>query len=278
MTAIDWRESDNPTVQMPCVNRCVRTEDTDTPQLLRATHGHYCARCYYRTDGAVRRAGTLTEHIVTLVGGIQSKKTDGSQRLKKDPPLPFNVEAFADANEIYSRLVYWCSVWATRLNRPIPVPAARAWRNDKNQVVGLPNDITPQAVRYTVSIMAIWLSTHLDDILNTRVTDDVDYFRSEVDDIYRTAARWPMEDQAQYVPVSCWVTTEGELCGSKIALYPPKFGGDERMIVCDRGHAFEEDEYDHMASVFRQVRKEQTLEQIKAHKVAERLAKKYGAA
>lgn len=259
--------------RMPCVNRDVRKGTEDT--LLAATHGHYCARCYYRTDGALRRAGTLAEHIVTLVGGIQSKNADGSQRTKKDPPLPFNVEAFNDANEIYQRLVYWASFWSTRLQRPIPSPAARAWRNDNNQIVGLPNDITPQAVRYVVSVMSIWLSAHLDDILTTHLTDDIDYFRTEMEDVGRLMFKWPTEDRAQYVPVKCWVDTDGETCGAKIALYPPKFGGDERTIVCDAGHTFEEDDYDRQASIFRDERKAQNMEQIKALKTTKRLAKKY---
>lgn len=264
--------------QMPCANGCIRKGTEDNPQPSRATHGRYCGRCFITTDGALRRAGALTEHIVEQVGGIPAKSASESQRTKKHPPLPFNVEAFNDANEIYSRLVYWASVWATRLNRPVPTPAARAWRTDNNRIVGLPNDITAQAVRYVVGIMAIWLSAHLDEIYATPTTDDINYFRSEMEDIYRAGAKWPMEDQAQYVPVACWIDESGEPCTAKIALYPPKWAGDDRMIVCDRGHTFDEDEFDRMSSVFRQVRKEQLQEQIKAHKVATRLAKKYGAA
>jgi len=264
---------------MPCANGCTRKGTDDNPQHLAARHGRYCDRCYYSTDGTLRRAGELVQHILSMVGGIQSKVDDGSQRTKKHPPLPFNVEAFNDANEIYSQLVYWTSVWATRLNRPAPGPAARAWRTENNRVVGLPNDIDPKAARYAVSIMGTWLSAHLDLIYATHIVDDIDYFRIAVEEnIYRTLAKWPVEDRAEYVPVTCWVIHNGEECKAKIAIWPPKFAKDDREIRCDRGDIFTEDDYDNMSAVFRQVRNEQAREIIKAHKTAERLAKKYGAA
>lgn len=268
--------------QKPCANGCVRkgTEDTDHPSPLRAKHGSYCDRCYYQTDRHLRSSGITVEHILTMVAGFQSKNPDGSQRLKAEPPLPFNVDAFNDANEMYSRLVYWCSVWATRLNRQAPVPAARAWRTDSNRIVGLPADVTPTAARYAVTIMALWLDAHLDDIYATGWADDIDYFRTEIADVYRLTAKYPMEDRPQYVPVKCWVQTaqpDGSTaeCSAKIIIHPPEYFGDDEKITCDHGHVYDLDEYDRLSSAFRQARKDQAVEAVKAKRVADRLTRKY---
>lgn len=261
----------------PCTRGCIRkgTEDSDSPSFLAARHGRFCDRCFYHTDRALRMAGALVEHVLGEVAGLRSKNTDGSQRSRSEPPLPFNVGAFNDANEIYSRLVYWVSLWATRLNRQPPSPAAHAWRTDQNRVVGLPNDIQPAAARYAVAIMGLWLSAHLDDIYALPTIGDIEFFQDDMQDVYRIAARWPAEDQAVYAPVRC----PDDDCKGKIAIHPPKFAGDEQQIICEScGRVFQEDDYDRMASVFRQVRKEETKELLKANRVASRLAKKYGTA
>lgn len=269
------------TAQIEAIRRCSRvfTNRNTEAELEHTTkvarHGHFCDRCFYRCDKSLRMQGPLVEHILHQVGGLQSKNPDGSQRLKGDPPLPFNVEAFNDANEIYSQLVYLCAVFATKLNRQAPAPAARAWRTDNNRVVGLPADIDPAAARYAVAIMGIWLSAHLEDIAALNAIDDVSYLMDAMEDVHRINAKWPSEDQAIYAPVQC----PDDSCKGKIALHPPKFEGDDQKIICETcGRVFTEDDYDRMASVFRQVRTEQAKEIIKAHKTAERLAKRYGGA
>lgn len=260
---------------MPCANGCVRkgTEQDDQPLLMGALHGHFCDRCYWRAHYALRRTGNLVGHMITLIGGIQSKGSDGSQKLKGNPPLPLNAEAFNDANETYSRLVYWASLWATRINVQAPGPAARAWRADNNRIVGLPADISSQAAQYATGVMAAWLNIHLEQISATTNTDDVAYFFTEMTEIFRLDAKWPQEDRAEYAPVVC----PDDECKGQIAIHPPRFAGDDEKIVCEQCHReFDRDGYDHMASVFRQVRAEQAKEFVKAARTQARLARKYG--
>lgn len=265
----------------PCANGCIRkgTEDSDQPQLLAARHGHFCNREYMRTHRALGMVAPIIEHVITLVAGIQSKRSDGAQRTKGQPPLPLNVEAFNDANETYRWLVYWCAVWATRLNRVPPAPAAKAWRDGYNRIVGLPDDIQPAAARYATGVMATWLSIHLEDILSTDDLDTIRYFVDDpMRDIYRLDAKWPREDQAQYAQVHCWIQVGAEACKARIVVYPPQAPGGDEQIRCENGHIFPFDEFDRMSSVFRQVKAEETWEIIKSVRTQERLARKYGGA
>jgi len=257
----------------PCVRGCIKTPATDDqPALIMgALHGHYCDRCYWRTHRALGIAPGLTEHVLSLVSGIQSKQNDESQKLKKHPPLPMNVEAFNDANEIYSRLVYWTAVFATRLNVAPPAPAARAWRTEGNRVVGLPTDVSPVAARNAVRLMANWIEQRLDNICDLTGTDDVDYFHDEMKDFYRTNARWPQEDQPRYSPAHC----PDIECKGKIAIYPPQFAGDDQKIVCEKCHRhILPKDYEFIARVFEQANQEK----VRAQLVTERLTRKYGGA
>lgn len=284
----------------PCINGCTKTvapaEEGGDPQKrpLLAVYGRYCRRCFHRTDDALLTAGTLTNHIVEHIGGLHAKVRDADEpliRSKARSTITADDRAMDDANQMYRALVYWASVWATRLNRLIPGPARRAWHRNshsvgsrlENSVIGLPADISPTAAHQAVGTIAKWLSLNLSDIFRHPDTADVDEFRAAVDEIYRLRAKWPMEDRPRYVPaISCWVDVEGGgRCGERIGMFPPKFAGADRLIRCDRGHVFHEDEFDRMSGLFRQVRKEQAKESAAEHRKAARVAasltKKYGA-
>lgn len=267
----------------PCINGCTQPAiEGEPPVPMLASFGRYCENCYTKTDNELLVAGSLIEHIIHQITPSGQGENDGSKRTKKAPPLPLNATAFDDANEMYSALVYWASMWSTRLNVQMPGPARRAWRNDHNTVIGLPADISPPAARYAVSITATWLSVHLKDIFRHPFTTDIDEFRIAMLDIDRMRARWPMKDRARYVPaIWCWVIEGGEECHSRIGVFPPRKAGDDRLIRCDRGHVFTEDQYDGMSKLFRSIRTEQSKaaakEHAKAQRTAERLAKKYSA-
>ena len=137
----------------PCINGCTQPAiEGEPPVPMLAMFGRYCEDCYGKTDRQLLVAGELTEHILHQLAPSGQGENDGSKRTKKSPPLPLNATAFDDANEIYSSLVYWASVWSTRLNVQMPGPARRAWRNDRNTIIGLPADITSSAARYAVGI------------------------------------------------------------------------------------------------------------------------------
>lgn len=241
-----------PNTERPCARGCVRTGTEDNPQNLPARHGNYCSRCWGRINQALIQAPELAQHILGNVvpsgGGQDSERIDSS----KEAPLPFNDSAFADVNELYSMLVYWCGIWSDYLEQLRPAPAARAWRRDSGTVTGLPSGITPARAHHEVGRMTRWLRDRLDDIL-TLAAEDVDEFDTAIRDVWRMNARWPRIEKARYADMPCQVDD----CGRRIAVFPPAYHGDVTRIVCDAGHFYPPEEYEHHMLVFAQARQEQ---------------------
>lgn len=253
------------TTTMPCARGCARAGTEDSPVILPATHGRYCARCHGRIDHALIQAPELAAHIlsnVTSTGGGQDERIDSS----REAPLPFDKAAFADVNELYSLLVYWSQVWAEKLDHLRPAPAARAWRNARGTVTGLPAGADPTAASKEVARICRWLRDRLDDIL-TLDPDDVDEFDAGIRDVWRMNARWPRIERPRFSDMPC----PRQDCGQKIAVYPPTFPGDAQRIVCEAGHWYPPEEFEHLVLVFQQTQ----LEQAQGNRVAARLARKY---
>lgn len=253
---------------IPCARRCVRPGTEDDPQIMPARHGRYCARCWGRINVALIQAPELAQHIlghVTSLGGASDDRVHAS----KAAPLPFNAAAFADVNELYALLVYWCGIWADYLEQRTPAPAARAWRRDPGDgrtatVTGLPAGSTPEVGSRDVGMMARWLRVRLDTIL-TLAPEDIDEFDEGIRDVWRMNARWPRIDQPRYAAVPCPVMD----CGKRMAVYPPAFEGDDRRIVCDGGHYHPEEEYDHLLLVIQQSRAELAREALKQRRATD---------
>lgn len=268
--------------QRPCVRGCVRagTENDHLP----ATHGNYCSRCWGSMDQALIQAPELAHHLLSNVtsSGAQGERVDQS----KDAPLPFNETAFADVNELYSMLAYWCGIWADYLEVLKPAPAARAWRRESGTVIGLPAGITPETGSRDVGIMARWIRDRLDTIL-TLAPEDIDEFSESIKDVWRMNARWPRLEKPRYSDMPCPAMG----CEARIAVYPPSEPGAAKSIACDNGHYYPEEEYDELAlgilakrlEAARLARKEgrarqaaERSEQQQANDVKAHLWRKYG--
>ncbi|MFF2493231.1 hypothetical protein [Agromyces sp. NPDC058064] len=272
------------TTSLPCVRGCVRAGTEDAPEVLPATHGRYCSRCYGRVHQALLQAPELAAHIfanLTPGGGGAGERVDSS----KSAPLPFNDAAFADVNELYSLLVYWCGIWADYLDVLTPAAAARAWRRESGTVIGLPDGYDSAAAATEVRRMSRWLLDRLDEIL-TLAPEDVDEFDAAIRDVWRMNARWPRLERPRYSTVPCPVND----CGARLAVYPPAMPGAKRSILCDAGHFHGEDEYDdilaaiqsHRVELARDARKaqaavarEQATDASRAAKVQQHLISKY---
>lgn len=250
--------------EMLCENGCARGDGT--PYL--ATHGRYCQRCWGRLDYPLSQAGDLATHMIGMVstlGGASEDKITAS----KEPPAPLNQAAFDDASELYSMLVYWCVVWAGHLEEQPPKVARGAWRRESGTIVGLPADTTPTDAGKTVEPLAKWLRNRLDRILATiDWADDIDALTEQLADVARMNARWPRIPRPEYSRVPCPVLD----CGARIAVYPPTFPGDDRRIVCQRGHFYAEDMYERMIILFEEAKKDR----LQTERTARHLAKKYG--
>ena len=255
----------------PCYNECVRVPATeDQPALLMtAVHGdpdkQFCDREFYRVTAALDLAPKVIEHVVSMAANQwgSDDRVDGS----REAPLPFNVQAFNDANETYRRLVYWGRVWADRLNAQAPGPAMRSWRNRSGEIVGLPANISASGARYASGVLATWLTLRLEDVFGQQ-PDDVLYFHDELKDVFRVNARWPQESRPEFSQMPC----PDDSCKGRIAVYPPQEFGDDQMIKCERcGRIFDEARYTFYLGVFTAIKSEENP--TKRH-----LLKKYGAA
>jgi hypothetical protein len=245
-----------------CVRGCLKV-DGATP--YQASHGAYCVRCWGRVDAILGLAGELALHL--LRHGLTSPgSADVKVDQSKEPPVPFNQAAFDDVNELFRTVVFWVDVWARELGDPSPL--IPAWRNRARQVVGLPAALSPETGAELVGALARWVRNRLDRILSTGEVDTLDHFDEVVSDLWRMNARWPRVDRPAYSRMPC----PRQDCGRPLAVYPPAFQGDARRIVCQGGHWYPEEEYEHLILVFEQDAKEQK----KVERVARRLAEKYG--
>jgi hypothetical protein len=210
---------------------------------------------------ALHLAPEIVEHVVSLIGskGVAGERVDGS----KDAPLPFNLQAFNDVNEVYQRLVYWSVFIAGKLGVQAPGPAVRAWRAYDGTVVGLPYAIAPAGARYVTGVMSKWLDLHLSEASACMLATDLDYFADELKDVFRVAARWPMADLPKFGEFPCPDD------GGRIAIYPPNVFEAAVVFVCEScGKHLTESAYAHVAYLFREVHS--------ASRVTKHLMAKYG--
>jgi len=219
-------------------DRAVRsgTENDPNPEILPAVHGHFSEPFFRRTRFALELAPGLVAHIASLrdASGGSGERVQTS----KESPLPFNVQAWDDANEVYKLLVYWSVVFAEAMRLAPPSPARRSWRARDDRIIGLPANTTPSDARYVVGIVGLWLRTQLDPIMHLRA-DEVMEFHEQVGEVFRLSARWPQRDRATWSKLPCpW-------CGGRLGIYPPEMRGAERMAVCEACHRdLTQDEFD----------------------------------
>lgn len=255
--------------EKPCVRGCTYKPaiEGEEPKPRPAKHGNYCNRCYHATDEALAQLGSLVEHILSMVNQ-KGGRDDEAQKLKGQPPLPFNVEAFNDANEMYSRLVYWARIFAGILHVPAPAPAEHSWADLTGSIRGLPHDVAPGTARLQVQAIAEWLRNRLEEICALE-GDDIDFFHDDWTEVYRLAAKWPMRAKPHYSKMPC----PNDDCKGRIAVFPPEEFGEDQRIVCEAcGRWFQPDQYEHLLHVFKQIVDEGKA----AGKVKRHLEAKYG--
>lgn len=252
----------------PCIRGCTRK---GTEDLLPARHGAYCNRCYFQYVRALSIAADLVEFCVSQVS-FQSRSDDKVDS-SRDAPLPFNLQAFHDANETYRRLAYWARVWSGYLHEPLPSTAGRIWRDEKGHIAGLRAGAPAHVAKDQTKHVVRWLTDRLDRILELATTrpavvDDLDFWRDELRDMYRINARWPRDPQPRYSDMPC----PDEDCRGSIAVFPPlEFGDDERIVCEGCGRHFPPDNYEFLIRVFQEAQKARA----KSAKVARHLARKH---
>ena len=246
-----------------CANGC-KEKGTNKPLLAR--HGNFCNRDYRAAVAALRIAPELVAHMVSLkpFPSTATERVDTS----REAPAPGNEQAMNDSHETYRRLIYWAALWSNRMGVTAPGPAIGAWRDQVGHIVGFPENVSPKGAGFVTKIVTDWLELHLESILYLAV-DDVQFFLTDLHDVFRLDARWPRKAKPRYSDMPC--PRQG--CGGRIAVFPPEAPGDDERIVCEKCHTwYPPEEYEHLILVFQQIRKEQRS----AAKVAAHLLRKHG--
>lgn len=211
------------------------TESDPNPEILPAEHGHFSTPFFKKTRFALELAPGVVAHIVTMK--VASGGAGERVQTTKEAPLPFNEQAWDDANEVYKLLMYWSVAFAGMLKMNPPAPARRAWRASDNRVVGLPANITAQDARYVMGLLTVWMRTQLESIMHLRA-EDVTEFHEQILEVFRISARWPQRDRSSWSKLPC------PFCGGLLAIYPPEMRGAERTILCQTcENTLTDDEY-----------------------------------
>lgn len=81
-----------------CLNQCQNPEG-----FAPATHGFVCQRCYEGIETALPKVPAMLMHLREIYT-MHTRNLDGAQRIKKDPPAPFNLHAWDFAEQLFYAL------------------------------------------------------------------------------------------------------------------------------------------------------------------------------
>ena len=82
-----------------CVTGCTIQGDS-----VEANHGYLCSNCYDNLRWALQKAPMVLQHLREVYVLRPPIDLDGSKPLKKDPPAPFNLDAWQIAEEMWQAL------------------------------------------------------------------------------------------------------------------------------------------------------------------------------
>jgi hypothetical protein len=89
----------------PCINECKVNNKSETVEYRDATRGLVCENCYTELRDSLLLAPDIVHHLHSIYGGLSGHSSDGSQKIKREPPAPLNLSAFELCENIYRTLV-----------------------------------------------------------------------------------------------------------------------------------------------------------------------------
>lgn len=239
-----------------CVLDCT---DEQEERIVAAPGAAYCGRHGKAVTGALQMAPDVVSHVAAMLGARSQgeSKVSGS----RETPLPFNVQAFDDANAIYELLVRMAASWAKHLKVVPPVPAQHAWRAGDGTVQGLPASIDAKDVHFVVTHLTDWLKPRVQYLVAAE-SDVAEQSFEDVRLVFQVNARWPRNPQPYFSKLPC-PSDRG-----RIAVYPPARFGDDTTYVCEScGRVFAEEDHQFYTHLF--------AEQETSLRVAKHLKAKY---
>lgn len=186
-----------------CINECKaghkpdcnETETHRACQLAEATRGMVCEKCYTQLRDALMDSPDQIFYLRSIYGILRSHSTDGSQKIKKEPPAPFNLSAYELSEDIYKVIV----------GRPILV------------------HLTPTAVAAQVHNAVDRMLSVYDTVTNQAEVKEL----SKLIKLIRTARKiYPTEDPIRTTAMPC------PECDLKTIYTPPQHLGDVIRVSC----------------------------------------------
>lgn len=173
-----------------CVTGC-----TIQGQPVEANHGFLCSNCYDNLRWALQKAPAVLGHLREVYVMRSPVELDGAKPQKKEPPAPFNLDAWQIAEDI----------WQALTDRYIP----QGWSSSRvyDEAVSKCNDIHQK----------------IDEVANRK---EVIYLMPIVKQTRLGLYRYPMEEKARSTLLPC------PECNQRTIYQPPMEFGDNLEVKC----------------------------------------------
>jgi len=162
---------------------------------VEANNGYLCAMCFDNLRKALQDAPRALQHLREIYVMRPPLEIDGTKPLKKDPPAPFNLDAFQLAEDM----------WQAITGEYIPV----AWNHI--QLYG----------KATTACQA--LHQDIDNLSNKK---EVVYLMPLIKTLRTALYRYPLEEKTRATLLPC------PSCNFKTIYTPPEAFGDDLEIKC----------------------------------------------
>lgn len=180
----------------PCINECKTSNKPDNPEYREATRGLLCENCYSELRDALLQSSEIVYHLRSIYGSLTGHSTDGSQKVKREPPAPLNLSAFELSENIYRTLV----------GNKIPINS------------------TPAGTGAVVSEKVNAILSVYDVVANQDSVKDL----SKVIKMVRTARMiYPMQEETRKTAMPC------PECNLLTVYTPPQHLGDVLKVSCE---------------------------------------------
>lgn len=224
-----------------------------------------------RTRHALTIAPDVIEHIVSL-RGTPTRSTQPRVQQSKEPPAPLNVDAVDDSDYVYQSLTYWAGVFVKHLDVVGPVLLRQSRRTQDGTIVGFPSTITPGTAHDATRAITAWMLERLDRFASEHPFE-LQEFSEETDRILTLRAKWPIEEGGTQSQVPCPHHDERV----PVVMYAPLEYGMPRVIVCDRSHYFDEDDFARIGAEYTMRVRQEAQERWRSNLIINKLTKLYAA-
>lgn len=173
-----------------CLRGCENAEGA-----IEATRGVLCESCYESIDKALPQVGPVLFHLREIYSMQSRSDTDGSQKVRRDPPAPLNIHALDLTLQIF---------WALFEAQP-----NSNWE--------------PWEYLEIAQAESLRIQRHLPHIANTRQIMSLMPLPKL---LKHTLQAFPMQERSRVTALPC------PQCNKRTIYTPPQHEGDNLEVVC----------------------------------------------